>query len=432
MSFDTKKHNQKTTVSLYKFDSIEDYTNWYNVNKPTNDIISFVKNPGMQNGLDIYINNQSITATRFFLVSDDNKSSQELISDDFDNGAQYTISSISRASNMKEVIVGLKRLDQDSLIKKVKGTIGDLLETYLQDHPIDIGGVTDSRLLEVLTYNHYILRKLYTLLTPNVDPHLSFSFYPITSDKTKIESYYPYGSNPKITGFRLDVPVSTGTNPQISQIIISNDNNDILFNKHLNENESKDVLKNGLFISIDQIITVGYTKSYKMSILYNFENNLDSEYNNMEGHYDEKVQYKEYSSRIENTYKITIGPKPDDLYAFGILDEYKNKSNVQEKVDWFKNEIQNTDAFVAVQYGNNTDTVSKVFSNPKIKDSKKTWIYLMTPIKYKSAGLATSGFADTMELIDQTSEWMLFKSSVAQEVSNLKNFLLSEESGYKF
>ena len=68
----TPKYSHKTTISLYRFDSEENYWSWLNANKKNpseeyHDVMALVKNESLNGGYDLFINGHSLTKSRIWI-----------------------------------------------------------------------------------------------------------------------------------------------------------------------------------------------------------------------------------------------------------------------------------------------------------------------------------------------------------------------------
>ena len=97
----TPKYSHKTTISLYRFDSEENYWSWLNANKKNpsgeyHDVMALVKNESLNGGYDLFINGHSLTKSRIWIKTLNGEIKDASEEGVFSPSKQYLLKNFSR------------------------------------------------------------------------------------------------------------------------------------------------------------------------------------------------------------------------------------------------------------------------------------------------------------------------------------------------
>ena len=285
-------YSTKTSISIYQFNNEDEYRQWLGSNKTrSNDIIALVKNPVMNNGLDIFINGHSITKTRFFLYSG-GRSTEITSSNTFNPAKQYVIKSITRNGLGEKQMVTIEEVDlaaiQTSMRTDILSTASDMMdekiETYAEEHPIEIDPSLfhEAEYNRILTHQHYINRKIFALMYKATNNPISMSAVLLDNVENEYTTYeFLNGTNATVGGVTVDIFGGEGYDVTYSQLLIIDTYGNIIKRvdgRRITSGKNVILLDNSLVITKTSTITLklGYTinnwpSAYKNSLTENFD-----------------------------------------------------------------------------------------------------------------------------------------------------------------
>lgn len=288
----TTNYSTKTSISIYQFNNEDEYRQWLGSNKTrSNDIIALVKNPVMNNGLDIFINGHSVTKTRFFLYSG-GRSTEITSSNTFNPAKQYVIKSITRNGLGEKQMVTIEEIDiaamQSSMRNDILSTASDMIDekivTYAEEHPVEIDPSIfhEEEYNRILTHNHYILRKMFSMIYKATDNPISMTASLIDDVENEFTSYeFLNGTNVAVGGIIVDIFGGEGYDVTYSQLLVIDSYGNIIKRidgRRVTSGKNVILLDNALIITKTSNITLklGYTinnwpSAYKNSLPENFD-----------------------------------------------------------------------------------------------------------------------------------------------------------------
>lgn len=433
----SSNYSTKTSISIYQFENEDSYRQWLGSNKArSNDIIAFVKNPVMNNGLDIFINGHSVTKTRFFLYSGGR--SQEITSSSVFNPAkQYVIKSITRNGLGEKQMVTLEEIDlasiQSSLTSNILSSAGEMMdekiESYMDEHPIEIDPSTfhEDEYGRILTLNHYILRKIFSLIYKATDNPINISAVLVDNAENAFTSYdFLNGTNATVGGVLVDIFGGEGYDVTFSQLLVIDTYGNIL--KRV---DGKKVTSGRNLIMLDNHLTLTRTSTITIKLGYTINNWPSSYKNSLVDNFDKPVE-------IGSLNKTGVS----DMITKDIVVTFRDKSSddpvVPSSVSTFfliaipSNIAQSTlSNWETVQYltSGNVDSNIKISRSTDIRGLKLTpsqdsWMYVMLP--YNMQGMIqvqpAGGFPDTLTQRINTGNYngklyALYREDYAQDAS---------------
>lgn len=131
----TPKYSHKTTVSLYRFDSEENYWSWLNANKKSpsgeyHDVMALVKNESLNGGYDLFINGHSLTKSRIWIKTIKGGIKDAFEEDAFSPSKQYLLKNFSRNGQGQKNVILLEEFDINRLVSE---TTNDFINTTFRD-----------------------------------------------------------------------------------------------------------------------------------------------------------------------------------------------------------------------------------------------------------------------------------------------------------
>lgn len=430
----SNNYSTKTSISIYQFNDEDEYRQWLGSNKArSNDILAFVKNPVMNNGYDIFINGHSITKTRFFLFSG-GRSTEITSSSEFNPTKQYIIKSITRNGLGEKQMVTLEEIDlatmhsnlSDSILSTAGGMMDEKIETYMEEHPfeIDMSLFNGDKYNKILTHNHYVLRKLYSLIYKATDNPISITAN-LLDDHDNIYTSYDFlnGSNTTVGGVMVNITGAEGYDIAYSQLLFIDG-----FGNILKRVDGRRVVAGDNKIELDRALILTKTSSFSIKLGYTI-NNWPSAYKNaLPDNFDKPIEVGTLNKTGINdmvTREITVTFRnPDDgpdvpgsetpFYIVAIPSSTSD-SNLRE--------------WETVQYltSGNTDSSIKIsrstdITSLKVSPTADSWMYVMLP--YSMQGVIqiqpSGGFPDTITERINTGNYngklyALYKEDYAQD-----------------
>lgn len=430
----SNNYSTKTSISIYQFNNEDEYRQWLGSNKArSNDILAFVKNPVMNNGYDIFINGHSITKTRFFLFSG-GRSTEITSSSEFNPTKQYIIKSITRNGLGEKQMVTLEEIDlaamHSNLSDSILSTAGDMMdekiETYMEEHPfeIDMSLFNGDKYNKILTHNHYVLRKLYSLIYKATDNPITVKAS-LLDDNDNIYTSYDFlnGSNTTVGGVMVNITGAEGYDITYSQLLFIDG-----FGNILKRVDGRRVVAGDNKIELDRPLIITKTTTFSIKLGY-IINNWPSAYkNSLADNFDKPIEVGTLNKTGVNdmvTREVTVtfrnpddGPDtPSSMTPFYIVaiptTTAQSSLSELETVQYLTS--GNTDASIKI-------TRSTDITALKVNPTTDSWMYVMLP--YSMQGVIqiqpSGGFPDTITERINTGNYngklyALYKEDFAQD-----------------
>ena len=430
-------YSTKTSISIYQFNNEDEYRQWLGSNKNrTNDIIAFVKNPVMNNGLDIFINGHSVTKTRFFLYSG-GRSTEITSSNVFNPAKQYVIKSITRNGLGEKQMVTIEEIDivgmQSSLRSEILSTASDMMDekivTYAEEHPVEIDPSVfhEEEYNRILTHNHYILRKIFSLIYKATDNPINMTAALLDENQEEFTSYsFLSGTNATISGVNVDIFGGEGYDIVYSQLLVIDSRGTILKRvdgRRLVSGKNTVMLDNELIVTRSSTITLklGYSinnwpSAYKNSLPDNYDKVAEIGTLNKTGINDMVTKEINITFRSQEDDDPVVPGSVNTFFFISIPSRVASSS------------LQNWET---VQYLTSTNIDSNIkivkgtdISSLRLTPSEDSYLYVMLP--YSMQGMVqvqpAGGFPDTLTQRINTGNYngklyALYKEDYAQDAS---------------
>lgn len=457
-------YSQKTAISLYKFDTEDNYRQWLEANQSSSeyhDILAIVKNPDLNNGLDLFFNGHSLTKTRVYIQKSNKVVEVKSIGEDvFLDTKQYIIKKYSRRGQGQKNILVLEEYDIDDLVNRtvdsaiqefsdtsLKPLVEQFMDEYFETHPIQQENADTKKFQKMLTNTHYIFRKLFSLIYNERAIHLGLELYFKDSENNILSSSTNYTKGEKnISKFYFKV---TGAEShQISFEYLK-----------LYKNDSVILTINGsdLTPGINAEYSIGENilnadTTYKAELKYKVLKLINTtETNNIEN-FPEVASYKAKDETIQNSVKFYITKEtpvtPPASYNKGYLyfiptdydsdgytilkSPFDSLLDSNETINWFNNSSKDyiADGLVSENFSiTNTSSFNYAYSIPTANANYQ--MYVLVPYPNQITTTPTGGFADSItEICDikkiGTVDYALYKQGFAQQSGN--QFVLNLKS----
>ena len=445
-------YSTKTSISIYKFEDEDSYRQWLGSNKSkTNDILAFVKNPVMNNGLDVFINGHSISKTRFFLYSG-GRSTEITSSSVFNPAKQYVLKSITRNGLGEKQMVTLEEIDiaamQASLTDNILTTAGEMMdekiETYMEEHPfeIDMSIFNGDKYNKILTHNHYMLRKLFSLIYRGSESPINMDAELLDENSNVYTSYNVLnGTNCSAAGVIVNISGAEGYDVVFSQLLVLDTYGNILKRidgRNVVNGRNVVMFNNPLILIQTSTFTIklGYTinnwpSSYKNSLLDNFDKPAEMATLN-------KTSINDMATKeIVVTFKDHLDDEPiipDSISTFFLVAIPTTTSpsslSTWESISYLTS--GNTDSTIKISRATN-------IRNLKITPPTDSWIYVAVPYSMSNGTLQvqpSGGFPDTLTQRINTGNYggklyALYKEDFAQDAKSLEGNPLTYKVVYE-
>ena len=427
-------YSTKTSISIYQFDDEDEYRQWLGSNKArTNDILAFVKNPVMNNGYDVFINGHSITKTRFFLFSG-GRSTEITSSSTFNPAKQYVVKSVTRNGLGEKQMVTLEEIDlaamqsslTDSIMTSASEMMDEKIETYMEEHPfeIDTSIFNGDKYNKILTHNHYILRKLYSLIYKATDNPISVDAVLLDDNDNAYTTYdFLNGSNATVGGVNVTITGAEGYDITYSQLLFIDN-----FGNILKRVDGRRVVAGLNKIELDRPMILTRTSVFTIKLGYTINNWPSAYKNSLSDNFDKPIEVGALNKTGINdmvTREITVtfrnnddGPVvPGSSTPFFLISIPSNVSQ-SSLSEW---------ETVSYLTSGSTDSNIKISKTTDITALKITpqvdsWLYVMIP--YSMQGIIqiqpSGGLPDTISERINTGNYngklyALYKEDYAQD-----------------
>lgn len=432
-------YSTKTSISIYKFDDEDSYRQWLGSNKSkTNDILAFVKNPVMNNGLDVFINGHSISKTKFFLYSG-GRSTEITSSSTFNPAKQYVLKSITRNGLGEKQMVTLEEIDiaamQAELSDNILTTAGEMMdekiETYMEEHPfeIDMSIFNGDKYNQILTHNHYMLRKLFSLIYRGSESPINMEAALLDDNEEEFKSYTVLnGSNATAAGVLVNISGAEGYDVVFSQLLVMDTYGNIL--KRI---DGRNVTSGRNVVMFNNPRVLTQTSTFSIRLGYTINNWPSSYKNSLVDNFDKPAE-------IGTLNKTGINDMATKEIVVTFKDHLDDDPIIPDSVStFFLIAIPTTTApsslssWETVSYltSGNTDSTIKIsrstnISSLKVTPSVDSWIYVALPYSMESGTIQvqpSGGFPDTITQRINTGNYggklyALYKEDYAQDAKN--------------
>ena len=238
----TPKYSHKTTISLYRFDSEENYWSWLNANKKNpsgeyHDVMALVKNESLNGGYDLFINGHSLTKSRIWIKTLNGEIKDASEEGVFSPSKQYLLKNFSRNGQGQKNVILLEEFDVNKLVvdttnEFIDTTFRDWMDNYLNNYLEDfmddyidkkfpdkinaimqksvddymkLHTVEHSHIYGALQDTHYNFRKIFSLLHHRKPANLKLEVSYVDRDGNARQNLGLYIKTASIHTFRYNI-----------------------------------------------------------------------------------------------------------------------------------------------------------------------------------------------------------------------------------